>query len=177
MLCASSEKSTTEFFNSVNSSCRRVLVSSLNPSCCRARRFSHARAHMHRTQQLTITNNPLNQAPSQGSILVITYKQFIFLLLSRSSSQTHNHTINKNTLFLSIFQVGPPHVEVAFRTPVAGVCVPRTCVPSTCVPAHSPHASQHPSLTSDDKREATVTRWGLGDTMLECRYGKVYYGD
>lgn len=57
------EKSTTKSFISVSSSCRKVLGSSLNPSCCRARRFSHARSHMLRKQQLTITSNPLIKRP------------------------------------------------------------------------------------------------------------------
>lgn len=121
-------------------------MSNLNLSCCRARVLSHSQVH--RKQQLTIRNNSTNQAPSHDSLLVITDKQFIFLFLSRSSSQTHNHTIKTHTLFLSIFQVVPPHVEVAIRTPMTCVCVIGTWVQS-----HSLHASQLPSLTGDDRGE------------------------
>lgn len=107
ILYTSSEKFTTKFIVSVNSSFRglTILMSNLSLSCCRARLLSHSQVH--RQQQLTNRNNSTNQAPNHDSLLVITYKQFIFPFLSRSSSQTHNLTIKTHTHTHTVFEHFP----------------------------------------------------------------------
>lgn len=94
--------------------------------------------------------NPPVKSP--GGILFCLLKIYSSLFFSSLNQIPELIPLKKKKpVFLSIFQVGPPHTEVAIRTLMA--CM---YVPGTRVPAHSQLASI--SLTSDDGQEATVTR-------------------
>lgn len=124
--------------------------------------LNHSQVHI--KQPLTITDR-IPQIKSPLGILFCLLKIYSSLFFSSLDQIPEFIPLKKKPLFLSIFQVGPPHTEVAVRTLM-------TCmyVPGTHVPAHSQLASI--SLASDDRQEATVTRgcwlWCWRGVMVEC---------
>lgn len=71
-------------------SCRKVLMSRLGLSCCRARLCTKLPRKLGSSCP-SQTEPTSSTSPPQGFLLFIQYQQFIFLFLSRSSFHNHNH--------------------------------------------------------------------------------------
>lgn len=69
---------------------RKVLISTLGLSCCRARLCTKL-PHTLGSSCPSQTEPTSSTSPPQGFLLFIQYQQFIFLFLSRSSFHNHNH--------------------------------------------------------------------------------------